>query len=119
MSVPLAIGLPTLPGSTLRPGWVIDQIRLSRNISQAQQANEAGVSRRTVTRLAHGQPVSLDSFVGVIQALQVADHLAALLPDPAIRPVERVRLQGTARQRASRKRQNVQKWAWEDHEDTA
>ncbi|TVR93887.1 MAG: XRE family transcriptional regulator, partial [Wenzhouxiangellaceae bacterium] len=98
-------------------GRRLDEIRLSRNISQVQLAEEAGVSRSTLTRLADGQPVSLDSFVRVMQALRLADHLAAMLPDPAIRPVDRVRLQGSERQRASGKRQDTAEWAWGDQED--
>ena len=76
-------------------GQRLDEIRLSRNISQAHLAEQAGVSRSTLTRLADGKPVSLDSFVRVIQALQLTDQLAALLPQPSIRPVDRVRLDGT------------------------
>ena len=75
-------------------GKRLEEIRLSRNIPQATLAREAGVSRSTLTRLADGQPVSLDSFVRIMQALALGDHLASLLPDPAIRPVDRVRLAG-------------------------
>ncbi len=38
----------------------IEEIRLSRNISQAALAKEAGVSRSTITRLAKGQGISVD-----------------------------------------------------------
>ncbi|MDP5052153.1 MAG: helix-turn-helix domain-containing protein [Congregibacter sp.] len=94
----------------------LDDIRLSRNISQADLANEAGVSRSTMTRLADGQTISLDSFVRVMMALKLTDHLAALLPDPGIRPVERVQLSGTERQRASRKTHQSSEWTWGDDE---
>ena len=57
----------------------LEEIRLSRNVSQAALAKEAGVSRSTITRIARGQAISIDSFVRVIQALGLADHLAALL----------------------------------------
>lgn len=92
----------------------LDEIRLSRNISQADLAAEAGVSRSTLTRLADGKPISLDSFLRIMQALRLSDHLAALLPDPAIRPVERVRLEGGERQRASGKRAAPSDWTWGD-----
>ncbi len=95
----------------------LDEIRLSRNISQAELAAEAGVSRSTLTRLADGKPISLDSFLRIMQALQLADHLAALLPDPAVRPVERVRLEGAERRRASGKRAAPSKWKWGDEGD--
>ena len=98
-------------------GQRLDQIRLSRNISQADLAAEAGVSRRTLTRLAHGSPVSLDSFVRVMLALGLGEHLAALLPDPDVRPVERVRLDGAQRRRASGSRSEAPTWRWGDQED--
>lgn len=101
-------------------GRRLDEIRLSRNIPQADLAREAGVSRSTLTRLADGRPVSLDSFVRVMQALRLSDHLAALLPDPGVRPVDRVRLDGAERQRASRKRAEPSEWSWGDgREDDA
>ena len=97
----------------------LDEIRLSRNISQADLADEAGVSRSTLTRLAHGQSISLDSFIRIMQALRLTDHLAALLPDPAVRPVDRVRLDGGERQRASGKRSATAPGAWGDPEPEA
>ena len=92
----------------------LDEIRLSRNISQADLAKEAGVSRSTMTRLADGKAVSLDSFVRVMVALRLTDHLAAMLPDPSIRPVERVQFGGAERQRASRKKDKTSEWKWRD-----
>ena len=92
----------------------IEEIRLSRNISQAALAKEAGVSRSTITRLARGQSISVDSFVRIMQALGLADHLAALLPNPNVRPVERTRLDGTERRRASSKRKAAGDWTWKD-----
>ena len=101
-------------------GQRLNEIRLSQNISQAQLAEEAGVSRSTLTRLADGRPISLDSFIRVMQALGLCDSLAALLPDPSIRPVDRVRLDGAERQRASRATEKNQTptgpWVWGDED---
>ena len=92
----------------------LEQIRLSKNISQTELAREAGVSRSTLTRIADGRSISLDSFIRVMQALGLADHLAALLPHPDVRPVERVRQQGKQRRRASGKRKATRPWTWGD-----
>lgn len=92
----------------------LDEIRLSRNISQTDLAEEAGVSRSTMTRMADGKPISLDSFVRVMIALRLTDHLAALLPDPSIRPIERVQMDGTERQRASARKDDASPWKWGD-----
>ena len=92
----------------------LEEIRLSRNISQAALASEAGVSRSTITRLARGENISVDSFVRIMQALGLTDNLAALLPNPTIRPVERVRMAGGERLRASSKRKTSAEWTWGD-----
>jgi putative transcriptional regulator len=92
----------------------IEAIRLSRNVSQAALAKEAGVSRSTMTRLAKGQGISVDSFVRILLALGLADHLAALLPNPNVRPVERIRLGGAERRRASPESKAAGDWAWRD-----
>ena len=97
-------------------GKRLDQLRLSRNITQAELARQAGVSRSTMTRIADGQGISLDSFVRVMQALELTDHLAALLPDPGIRPVERARLEGGERKRARPRKPAAGAWRWGDEE---
>ena len=94
-------------------GQQLEKLRLSRNISQAQLASDAGVSRRTITRLANGEGISMDTFIRVLQALGLANRLATLLPDPAARPVERVRLGGRERQRArASSKSDPATWQW-------
>ncbi len=92
----------------------LEDIRLSKNISQLKLARQAGVSRSTMTRIADGQSISLDSFIRVIKALGLSEHLAALLPDPEVRPVELVRHEGQHRRRASSKRKAPEPWSWGD-----
>ena len=95
----------------------LEEIRLSKNISQAALAKQAGVSRSTMTRIADGQSISLDSFIRVVKALGLADHLAVLLPDPDVRPVELARHEGQHRRRASGKRKVSKPWSWGDEGD--
>lgn len=93
------------------------EIRLARNINQTDLAAEAGISRRTMTRLENGDGVSLDTLIRVMRALGLADRFAVLLPDPAIRPIERAR-QGKERQRARRtSKPAAQPWRWDDKGD--
>lgn len=96
-------------------GQRLEAIRLSRNLTQAQTAAEAGVSLRTLRRLEAGDGVSLDAFVRVLMALRLQDHLAALLPDPGVRPIERATRQGQLRQRARPRTASrpASAWAWE------
>ena len=97
----------------------LKNIRLTRNITQARLAEEAGVSLRTIRRLEKGLGVSLDTFIRVLIALDIQHNLEGLLPDPTIRPFERVSLKGSERMRAST-RQSIREdepWTWDDETD--
>lgn len=94
----------------------IEEIRLSRNMTQSRLAKEAGVSRSTITRLAQpGKGISLDSFIRILQALQLTDNLATLLPEPSISPLAELD-QGDhpPRQRARARKSSQKTWTWQD-----
>jgi len=94
-------------------GQKLEKIRLSKNINQSTLATEAGVSRRTITRLENGEGITMDTFIRVMQALGIAEHLQTLLPNPAVRPVERVKLGGRERKRARMKQSpKTVPWKW-------
>ncbi len=95
----------------------IEHIRLARNVTQVDLAEQAGVSLRTVRRLEKGQGVSLDTFIRVLIALGVQQNLEAMLPDPRIRPIDRVNIGGKERKRASSKKSSIDKasWVWGDN----
>ncbi len=92
----------------------IEEIRLKRNITQSRLAREAGVSRSTITRLAQaGKGISLDSFIRILKALQLANNLEALLPDPRLSPLEELEKDSQpSRQRARARKQDRKKWTW-------
>ena len=81
-------------------GW-LERERLKRNVTQAELAHEAGVSKRTVERLEAGDSVQLASLLRVLRALQLTHQLQALLPEASVTPMERLRGEGRARKRAS------------------
>jgi putative transcriptional regulator len=97
----------------------LETIRLSRNTTQEQLAEEAGVSPRTIGRLEKGQGVSLDTFIRVLMALRIQHNLEALLPDPAVRPIERVGIGTGERKRARPAPVGHERpvWSWGDGED--
>jgi transcriptional regulator with XRE-family HTH domain len=99
-------------------GRRLEGVRLAANVSQAQLAAEAGVSRRTITRLENGGGVSLDTLIRVMRALDIADRLDALLPDPNVRPIDRIRLKGKQRQRARPPAAtSPAEWTWADDDN--
>jgi transcriptional regulator with XRE-family HTH domain len=107
-------GLSSVEASLRVVGDRLSKIRLSRNLTQASLAREAGASLSSVKRLEAGENVSLDTFIRVLTALGLIGHLSAFLPDPQVRPIERVRRDGRERQRArgSAPVARATDWAW-------
>ena len=97
----------------------LESIRLSRNITQAQLAEEAGVSTRTIGRLEKGQGVSVDTFIRIMMAFGIQQNLEALLPDPTVRPIERVGIGAGERKRARPIQSSEERpaWSWGDGKD--
>ena len=95
----------------------LESIRLMHNLTQAQLANNAGVSTRTISRFENGLEVSLDTFIRVLIAHGIQENLRLLLPEADIRPIERIQFKGRERQRASSKRnheEDITEWTWGD-----
>jgi transcriptional regulator with XRE-family HTH domain len=109
-------------------GHQLEQMRLSENLSQSAVASEAGVSRRTITRMEAGETVSLDTFIRVLKVYDIADRLATLFPTHSVRPIERVKLGGKQRKRASSVNRSIKSaagasdqepWSWDDNADAS
>ena len=96
----------------------LEKIRLSKNITQLQLAKEAGVSTRTIGRLEKGQGISVDTFIRVLIALGIQQNLEILLPDPSVRPIERISVSGSERKRArpAQIEKGHSAWSWGDEE---
>jgi putative transcriptional regulator len=97
-------------------GQRLSQLRLNRNLTQAEVAEEAGITRPTLVRIEKGMPTDFVSFLRLLRALQLTEGLEALVPTQSISPVERALMERDQRQRA-RKRRNVaidRGWKWGD-----
>lgn len=99
-------------------GGRLAQVRLDRNLTQAQLAEQAGVSKRTVERLESGSVATqLSGFIRVCRVLDVIERFDMLVPEPVPSPVEQLKLRGRKRQRASARRVtkvSSKKWHWGD-----
>jgi transcriptional regulator with XRE-family HTH domain len=100
-------------------GRQIEKIRLLRSLTQVQLAKEAGVTAKTIYRIEREKGGSLNTFIRVMQALGLSDHLQTLLPDPTIRPMERVAIRGNERKRARPSRTSGEStpWQWGDEKE--
>ena len=82
-------------------GRRLERARLDLNLTQAQLAGEAGISKRTVERIEAGQSTQLANLLRVLRALSMLERLDVLFPEPLPSPVEQLRLHGKTRERAS------------------
>ena len=85
-------------------GVRVQRERLNRNISQAELALTAGISRRALQNLESGRPCTTALLIRVLRALGKLDALDAFLPEPGISPIQLAKLKGRERLRAGRKR---------------
>jgi transcriptional regulator with XRE-family HTH domain len=118
--IPNQITLPGNVETTMRDlGARLARVRLSRNMTQARLAHEAGASLPSIKRLEAGRNSSLDTLFRVLRALNLGDRILDILPDPDVRPVERIQHQGHERRRA-RTRTEAKKasdWAWGEEDE--
>jgi len=97
-------------------GSRLARLRLSRNVTQAALAEDAGISLRTLRRLEAGDPSTLDTFLRVVLALDLGEAIVGAIPTGQIRPIERVSRTGFERRRArprSPERRDPT-WTWGD-----
>ncbi len=95
----------------------IDRCRLHLHLTQADLAEQAGVSKRTVERLEAGASVQLSTFIRILRVLNLLQELEKLIPEVGVRPMDMLLLKGKERKRASTKRHqesSKKKWSWDD-----
>jgi transcriptional regulator with XRE-family HTH domain len=100
-------------------GHRLGRIRLDCNLSQAQVAEQAGVSKRTIERLESGSvAVQISGLIRVCKVLGIIERLDLLVPEPALSPIEQVKLRRRTRRRASPRkgRPRETEWKWGDQQ---
>lgn len=98
-------------------GERVAKVRLERNLTQAEFAERAGISKRTIERLEAGDSVQLLSLIRLFRALDLLPRFEALIPEPVPSPIAQWKLRGKDRQRASSKKTPSgpsRKWEWRD-----
>ena len=86
-------------------GERLKQARLNEDLTQAEVAEHAGVTRKTIINAEKGK-VQLEVFVAIMAALNLTEQLDIFLPVQKISPIQLARLQGKKRQRASGQRKS-------------
>ncbi len=79
----------------------LKQIRLIKNLSQAELAEKAGLNRITISRMEAGRAATLLTLVQVLRALDKLDILDMFEEEAEISPLQLLKLQKKQRKRAS------------------
>lgn len=97
-------------------GGRLAQRRLELQLTQADLAEQAGVSKRTVERVEAGATTQMSTMVRILRILDLLDRLEGLVPEAGPRPLDLLKLKGKERQRASRKKKQAGDgtWKWGD-----
>lgn len=97
-------------------GERLARLRLTKNLTQQQLAEQAGLGLRTVQRLELGAAATqLSGFMRVCRVLGLVERFEALVPEEADSPMEQLKQQGRKRQRATGKKAaegQSKKWTW-------
>lgn len=97
-------------------GERLGRMRLSKNLTQQQLAEQAGLGLRTVQRLELGTAATqLSGFVRVCRVLGLIERFETLVPEETDSPMAQLKMQSRKRQRATAKKAAAgkpKKWTW-------
>lgn len=99
-------------------GRRLTRLRLNQNITQADLAQKAGISKRTVERIEAGASSQLSNWIRIIRALGLVENFELLVPEPRPTPLEYLKLQGKERARASTVSEDEAPESWQWGNDT-
>jgi transcriptional regulator with XRE-family HTH domain len=81
-------------------GARLQELRLKKNLSQEQIAEEAGISRQTLINLLRGKGTMVN-LVAVLRAIGELERLASLIQQIQPSPLQVIKMAGTKRVRAT------------------
>jgi transcriptional regulator with XRE-family HTH domain len=96
-------------------GKRITAIRINQQLTQADLARRAGVSKRTVERIESGKTAQLDTIIRIFRTLDLLPGFDQFLHEIGTSPINLLQSKGKKRQRASSKKSSPKTdWKWED-----
>jgi transcriptional regulator with XRE-family HTH domain len=104
-------------------GGRLERRRIDAGLTQAQLAEEAGVSKRTVERIAAGHSTDFVMLLRVLRVLKLFEALDQLVPDLPQSPLVLLKGRGRTRKRVGHSRQRpdgttarapAAAWKWRD-----
>jgi len=88
-------------------GARLERRRIDANLTQAQLAEEAGVSKRTLERIEAGHSTDFVMLIRVLRALKFIQGLESLIPDLPQSPLALLKQKGRERKRVGHPRRKA------------
>jgi transcriptional regulator with XRE-family HTH domain len=88
-------------------GQQIKQMRLNKNMTQAQIAVHSGLSRSAVSDMENKGQGSMITFIQILRSLERLEILNHFITEAPISPIQIAKLHGKIRKRASKKRKTI------------
>ena len=98
-------------------GENIKKQRIASALTQAQLAQKAGVSKRTVERIENGASIQLSNFLAILRTLGILHNLELLFPNVEVTPyqyIERQNQKKPAERVRSRQHGDTTPFKWGD-----
>jgi transcriptional regulator with XRE-family HTH domain len=97
-------------------GKRLARLRLDLQLTQADLAREAGISKRTVERIEAGESAQMSNLIRICRVLDLLPGVDRFIPPVGPRPMDLIKNKGKRRQRASSNRKSGapdDHWSWE------
>lgn len=88
-------------------GERLEQLRLEKNLTQQQLADEIGITAVSYRNLIDGKG-KFKNLIALMRALGKVEQFELLLPPSEFSPMERLKMRGKRRQRAGHKRKQLE-----------
>ncbi len=90
------------------------RLRIRNEMTQAQLAEEAGVSMSTIQRLESGEvSIQLIALIRIMRALKLLESFDQVIDDQELSPIEQMDRKGKTRKRVRhQKKQSSTEWKW-------
>ncbi|MDH5515710.1 MAG: helix-turn-helix domain-containing protein [Gammaproteobacteria bacterium] len=98
-------------------GERVARSRIDLQLTQAEAAAQAGISKRTLERIESGASAQSSSLIRILRVLDLLPRLERMFPETGPGPMELLRHKGKARQRASTRGHSERPegaWTWDD-----
>jgi len=98
-------------------GQRLAQRRINSQLTQADLAREAGVSKRTVERIEAGASAQMASLIRIFRVLDLMSALDGFIPPAGPRPLDLLKAKGKTRKRvssSSKDSKSDEPWSWNE-----